>query len=515
MVELTVIVRSHYFLVKRIQVRAQETVSGFARKFIHWGLDKGRGGKWHHVAQRVYAAATKHGADQRYYSEYRFHINTLPTFKEALKTNFITDAMVEWVEEAIPTPVKVSLPIFPHWAPREQQPEVIEYLMKPPPPRAKFVSLQTGKGKSYTWMVSASQKGVLPVILVRPMYLDKWLIDIRKTFDIAIEDLMVIRGSAQLIALLAMAQAGLMDAKIVLISNKTFQNWIKLYEQLGEDATRDQGYPITPGEFCELLGAGERLIDEVHQDFHLNFKIDLYTHVQGSTSLSATMLADDDFLNKMYEVAYPANSRYEGGAWDKYISAKAVFYKLRQPNKLRCTDPKGRYNHILFEESVMKNDLLCSNYMRLILQIIKGTWLRDYKEGQRLVVFAASIEFCTMLTEFLKSQFPNKDVRRYVGEDPFENLMEPDIRVTTLLSAGTAVDIPNLSTTLLTTGVNSSQSNVQGLGRLRKLEDGTTPEFVYLVCEDISKHIIYHERKRELLKDRTESYKSVFMPEPL
>jgi len=515
MADLTVVVRSHHFVVRRVQVRAQEAVSSFARKFIHWKFEKVRGNRWERQASRVYAAATKHGFDQRYYSEYRFHINTLDAFKEVLKSNFILDTSVEWVYEPIPEPTKVSLPIFPHWAPREEQPKVIEYLMKPPPPRAKFVSLQTGKGKSYTWMVSASQKGVLPVILVRPMYLDKWVIDIRKTYDIAIEDLMVVRGSAHLIQLLAMAQAGLMDARIVLISNKTFQNWIKLYEQLGEQATRDLGYPITPGEFCQLLGAGERLIDEVHQDFHLNFKIDLYTHVQGSTSLSATMLADDDFLNKMYEVAYPTNDRYHGGVWDKYISAKAVFYRLRYPNKIRCKDPKGRYNHILFEESVMKNDALFSNYVRLILHVIKGTWLRDYKEGQRLVVFGASIEFCTALTEFLQKEFPNKDVRRYVGEDPYENLMEPDIRVTTLQSAGTAVDIPNLSTTILTTAVNSSQTNVQGLGRLRKLDDGTTPEFIYFVCEDISKHIEYHERKRVLLNDRTESYKSVFMPEPL
>ncbi len=514
MVVVTVVVRSHHFVVKRVQVQAQDLVSRFARKFIHWTLEKARGGRWVREGKRVYAAATKNGTDARFYSEYRFHINTLETFKAELKNNFITDEMVEWVEEPIPTPTKVTLPIFPHWQPREEQPKVIDYLMQPSP-RAKFVSLQTGKGKSYTWMVSASQKGLLPVILVRPMYMDKWVEDIRRTYDIALEDLMVVRGGAQLQALLELAHAGTMDAKLVLISNKTFQNWIKLYEQFGQEGLEHLGWSAAPGDFCQLLGAGERLIDEVHQDFHLNFKIDLYTHIHGSTSLSATMLADDDFLNRMYEVAYPMSQRYIGGAYDKYVSAKAVFYKLRYPNKIRCKDPKGRYNHIVFEESVMKNDTLCSNYMRLILQVIKGTWLKDYKPGQRLIVFAGSVEFCTMLTDFLQKQFPGKDVRRYVAEDPYENLMEPDIRVTTLMSAGTAVDIPNLSTTILTTAVNSSQTNVQGLGRLRKLPDGTTPEFIYFVCEDIAKHIDYHERKRVLLNDRAESYKSVFMPEPL
>jgi hypothetical protein len=507
MAELVVHLNTHHFVVRRVQARAAAAVNGFARKFIQYGLERGRGNSFVRAPKRVFAAATQSR------SEFRFHINTLKEFKECLETNFLVGEMVEWIQEPIPVARAVKLPIFPHWKPREDQEPVINYLMGPEP-RAKFVNLQTGKGKSYTWMESVSRKGVLPVIMVKPMYLDKWLIDIRKTYDIDIEDVMVIRGSAQLMQLLQLAQAGVCDFKMVLISNKTIQNWIKLYEQLG-DSTLDLGYAITPDKFFELLQAGERQIDEVHQDFHLNFKVDLYTNILGSTSLSATLLSDDDFINKMYEVAYPASTRYNGGAYDKYISARAVFYKLRHPNKIRYKDPRKNYNHIVFEESIMKNDLLCSNYMQLILQVIKGTWLKDYKEGQRLIVFAASIEFCTMLRDFLKTQFPNKDVRRYVGEDPYENLMEPDIRVTTLGSAGTAVDIPMLKTTVLTNAVNSSQTNVQGLGRLRKLDDGTVPEFIYFACEDIPKHIEYHERKRVLLQDRTVSYRSTFIPGPL
>jgi len=97
-------------------------------------------------------------------------------------------------------------------------------------------------------------------------------------------------------------------------------------------------------------------------------------------------------------------------------------------------------------------------------------------------------------------------VKRYVEDDPYDNLMKPDIRVSTLQSAGTAVDIPNLATTVMTTAVSSSQANIQGLGRLREMKDGRVPEFVYFACVDIKKHMEYHEKKREMLKDRTLEY---------
>lgn len=505
MAELKVSVFSHNFVVTRITPRARTAVELFCKKYVQYGTVK-VGHKWQKAMLKVFAAATKNRL------EYRFHINQFKDFKAHLEFHGLTGVLVEFVANPIPLYVNVTLPIFPHWKSYDYQEPVIEYICAAGEPRSKFVDLQTGKGKSYCSLAAASIMGTPIVLMVRPMYIDKWLIDIRKTYDIEIEDCLVIQGEKSLLALLAAAEEGKPVAKIVLMSNKTFQLWIKKYEEYG-DAILDMGYACLPGDFYEHIGAGLRIIDEVHSDFHLNFKIDLYTNVAHSVSLSATLLSDDAFINRMYEIAYPKYQQYKGPAYDKYIAARSIIYRLKEPDKVRFQDwASNRYSHNTYENSILKNDNLCQNYMAMINEIIKFSYIKNYKEGHRLIIFCSSITFCTRLTAYLADKYPHFDVRRYVEDDEFVNVMEPDIRVTTLLSAGTAIDIPMLQTTILTTAVSSSQSNIQGLGRLRKMADGTTPEFIWLTCESIPAHITYHEKKRLMLEDRVISYRNDVMP---
>ena len=123
---------------------------------------------------------------------------------------------------------------------------------------------------------------------------------------------------------------------------------------------------------------------------------------------------------------------------------------------------------------------------------------------------------CTELTEYMRKKYPRLDVRRYDEDDEFENLIDADVSVSTMQSSGTAVDIPNLTTVIMTTAMASSQGNIQGFGRLRALKnDNTKTDFLYFVCEDIPKHIEYHEKKRMILRDRVKHYKSVHIGKPL
>lgn len=509
MAELSVIIASHNFTVTRLSPRGKQAVEAFAKKYVQWGWQRSGVRDYIHAALKVFAAATQDRA------EFRFHINQLKEFYAHLDMLNLKGDLIEVSQIPIPTPVKVKLQIQPSWGDREWQPPVIEYITSDKGPRQKFVDLQTGKGKSYCTMRGMEIFGYRTLIIVKPMYLEKWVEDMQRTMVLEPKDVMVIRGATQLMALLMMAEAGELESKIILLSNKTLQNWLKLYEKFRMD-TLDQGYVCTPDRMCEVLGVGFRVIDEVHQDFHLNFKIDLYTNVAESTSLSATLLSDDDFMNKMYEIAYPAFSRYKGPAYDKYIAARAVIYRLRQPNEMRCKDPVSKnYSHHVYEQWILKNEQRSANYFDLINTVFKGSYLANYKKPNRCIIFCASIAMCTVVTAYLQKRYPHLDVRRYVEEDPWDNLMEADVSVTTLQSAGTAVDIPDLTTVILTTAVSSSQSNVQGFGRLRKLSNGIVPEFNYFVCEDVPKHVDYHEKKRGILQDRAVSYKSISIGVPV
>lgn len=349
------------------------------------------------------------------------------------------------------------------------------------------------------------------VVVVKPMYMMKWARDFSEAYECELKDVMVVKGSAHLQGLIAMAKEGTLESKFIVISNKTMQNWLKLYE-VHHKGILDMGYDCLPEDLYEVLGAGIRLIDEVHQDFHLNFKLDLYTHIERTISLSATLVNNDPFLEKMYRVSFPQAERYEGGPLDKYVISRALIYQLHPSTRVRTSEfGSTSYSHNAFERSILKNHLIRDSYFKLIWNTVEIGFMHDYKPGEKCAVFCSSIDMCTEVTKFLAAKYPHLDVRRYVAADPEENLHEPDIRVTTILSGGTAHDISNLKTVIVTIAIDSLQANIQTLGRLRKIP-GLNVQFIYFTCSDIPKHMEYHGRKERMLHERAASYKIINAP---
>jgi hypothetical protein len=140
--------------------------------------------------------------------------------------------------------------------------------------------------------------------------------------------------------------------------------------------------------------------------------------------------------------------------------------------------------------------------------MLRVTYFVDHKEGDKAIIFCQSVEMCTYMVEALKSIF-GLDTRRYCsGEgDSYSDLMEATFRVSTHGSAGTAVDIPQLTTTIQTVSMRTSAGSLQNLGRLRKLKDGRFPKYAYLTCMDIPKQVEYHEKRMQLFSDRATTYR--------
>jgi hypothetical protein len=92
-------------------------------------------------------------------------------------------------------------------------------------------------------------------------------------------------------------------------------------------------------------------------------------------------------------------------------------------------------------------------------------------------------------------------VCRYVEDDPYSNIGESDIIVSTILSLGTAIDIKGLITVINTVSIKSRQANIQVLGRLRE-KKGKQMQYWYLYSNSIVKHIEYHRYRLDILKPR-------------
>lgn len=337
-------------------------------------------------------------------------------------------------------------------------------------------------------------------------YVERWKGDLEKTFEFKRGLLLIVRGSKDLIALMRMQLEGTLKAQVIIITTATMREYFKDYE---ESNGRSEIYPIKPIDFYPKMQVGFRVGDEIHQEFFNNFKIDLYTHVVKSLSLSATMESSDQFKNKMAAIAYPPNQRHDGGGYDAYIAVTAWMYQLDHETKIRYMGAQG-YSHTTFEESVMKNPRLLKAYLKIIERVVYSKFIGSFEHGQKMLVFCATTDMCTIVMERLKHIHTDFNIVRYAASlnDPYDELLECDIGVSTIGSAGTAIDLANLKVSLMTTAIDSRQSNEQVLGRTRRLVGwpDITPEFIYLVCMDIEQHQKYMMNKKEFFKGKVVSH---------
>jgi hypothetical protein len=346
-------------------------------------------------------------------------------------------------------------------------------------------------------------------IVILPTYVEKWIIDITKTHEALISEVMVVQGSKALKALITMAQEGTLTSKYFIFSSRTMQEYISNYEADPEQSVAIYG--IHPIELFPLLQVGSLLIDETHQHFHAIFKILLHANVKLQLGLSATLISDDSVVTNVHKVVYPPKTIYDAGGLDRYTDAYALAYYIPPDliRKIRTSNfGSNSYSHTAFEQSVMKLPPMLKFYTSLIDNTMKDFYIEKYEDKDKCLIFVATVKMATLLTERYKALYPEKIVNRYCEDDPFEHILEGEIVVSTVISAGTAVDIPHLRVVIQTVSISSSVANIQTLGRLRKLKDGKDTRFCYLYAENVPKQKQYHFKRLDLFRDRVSSHRS-------
>jgi hypothetical protein len=441
-------------------------------------------------------------------SEFRYHRNTLGRFLVHLKDKLISDDKIEITEKELPDCEVRDIKAKSHWVIRDYQKPIIEYLYSATPVN-KFVGVQPGSGKTLLSLLSVAKLGLRTVIIVEGGFVTKWASDILEVLDIPAKRTMCVRGGNQLRGLIGMRGTKEFEKiDILLISSQTFQEWISMHETMVTKNHRDVGYGIEPSEFYEELEIGHRVIDEVHRRFHFNYKMDLYANPHRVTSLSATLVSYDKVMEGLYEVAYPKLERYNGGEVDKYTLAKSVIWDSYNPKKLKTKEfNRNTYSHTAFEKSIMRNALTAERYFEMISETLDIGYIANYKPGNKAAIYVATTDMATAMVAYLRKRFAGKSVERYVStlKDPYSNLLDPDIRVSTLGSGGTGHDIKGLTDTLLTVVIQSLQANIQVFGRTRFIPDQDT-RFWYFSCSGLDQHMKYHKDKVKLMNDRAKDF---------
>lgn len=488
---------SHHFTVSAFSIDLRSILITFSKNMGEYGLVRVGRGKFIKQIVRVYAARDKSKTC------YRFHITQYDEFIRYSSNWGVPTKQFEVYRHPMYLPLNVDYTYVDNRTPFDYQLPIIDYVIEPGP--TKIVTLDPGRGKTFIALKSINAMACRAFFIIKPMYIDKWISDAKEAFKLDPGELVTVKGAEQLKNLMEANNSGDLIAKIIFCSNRTFNDYIKHYEHYGEDL-KDLGYLYTPPELFERLGVGLKAVDEVHQEFHGNFKQDLYTHVPKTLSLSGTLISENPTLERMFNVMFPEELRFNDNARKVYMGVEALFYN--------CSDVEKRikymntalksYSHVLFEKSVLNNKQLLADYTSIIADITIKRFSDIRLKGQKLLVYCSTVLMCTHMTDYLKRVHNTLNVVRYVSEDDYEDMLEGDLIVSTLKSLGTAIDVPGLRVVLLTDALSSLQANLQSAGRLRELKQWpeTTPEFLYLVCKDIPKHLDYHEKKKDIFRNR-------------
>lgn len=511
---------SHFFKIDEISQEMRVLIRQFIQQFKQYGYEdvtitNDRGQFIRKETQRVmkacYAAFTASGR------EVRFHINTWERFKALLRDRGIADYQLELVTlPFLPSP-DVEFVMYPGWSDREHQVKALAYTINPVPHGRKMLPLDPGRGKSYLTMRMSQELKARTVYIMRKGYIEKWGIDFAKTYDMDASDILNVSGKDGIKALTHRAVNGEVTEKLILISNTSWMRFIDLYETY-EDGILEMGYACRPDELFGLMGARLRAIDEAHQDFHANFRQDLYTHIPWSINLSGSFESGDPFITQMMEICCPFAQRYHGDERQKYVDCTGIFYRFQEPRHIRSDGFKGAYSQVRFEQSILKRKHVRDNFLKMVCfyldQQFRGNWIAE----DRLLLYVGTVEMATWLVQKLSVRYPELPVVRYcrTEKDTLADAIAGSIIVSTTQSAGTNVDIPKLRTVFLLVAVDATAANIQGFGRLRNnVRDNLPPGFYWFTNTDNPKHMRYHRNKMDLLRDRAKLTSIMHYTQPL
>jgi len=372
-----------------------------------------------------------------------------------------------------------------------------------------LLDMPTGTGKTLTAVYSIVKLKKAFGVLVLPRYIDKWINDIKELTNVTEDEILVIRGITTFVKILNSKPEDYSKYKVFIISLKSLSLFIDNYlEGLYKDVLVN---PVD--DLTKILGMSYLLNDEMHQEFHNVYRGMLFLNVKLLLGMTATLVTKDKRLSEIYKLFLPDNHRITNIIkFKNYIRFFAIEYYFKNPKRIKYKNQFG-YNQNIFEKSILKKKRTLEKYLEMIYRISLDNFYNYRKEKDpygKLLIFAGKIEMCEKIRDYLKNKPEYKDmvINKYTQEDDYENLMESDIIISTILSSGTAVDIPNLMSVIQTVVVQSLQANEQTKGRLRFRGEDKEHIFSYIYCAQIPVHRKTHKERLKIFLPISKEFKS-------
>ena len=432
---------------------------------------------------------------------YRFPIAQARTFMYLLRQSGVTRDEIEIHIAKDFDVAKLNLKVNKKYKLRDYQKQYRDQILNGKK-SIYLIDAKTGSGKGLTSCATLCGLNMRTVILVLPKFVDKWVYDALEYTNVKKDAIVTIQGRDSLVDLLN-NQDLLDDEKIkfIIISLRTMSNYIRDWLKFGQES----GYPIHPDDLLLRLRAGVIYNDETHLDFHALSRSLLYLDARKFIGSTATFDSNNKQLKRIYNYIIPPDQRISNLVKrDPYVDAVAVRYHLQRSPVIRFERDKG-YSHNLYEQTLMRSRIGMINYEKMILFYIDKYYIQRKSNSDKCLLFFASIEFCGHFVNVLKSKYRDLKIARFVEGDGYDELMSSDICCSTVLKAGTGMDLPNLITVIQTISIYSLQSNLQSFGRLRKL-DNRDLKFIWFWTSDIPNQTRLHHERLRLLQSEFKIY---------
>lgn len=400
-------------------------------------------------------------------------------------------------------PMAIENQMREEFKPRDKQIPAVEFLSNKEAVN-RVIDAATGFGKSFLGLNTAMNCEERAAFIMEPSHIKTWLNSIPEQTHINKKDIVVIQGSDSLKALIDLERAGQNHYKLMFFSAPTLREYYKQYESLEFE------YLVDPCDLFEFLKVGTIIRDEVHESIHSLVRQVIYTHVPRVVFLSATLVSDNQFINRVYDRVFPKKDRWKSDD-NRHICVRSVLYDMYDPKrKIKSKGFRG-YSHVKYEQSIMKNKKVMEQYMDFLSSMTNASFVKTYQDGCKFLMICSTKEMCKHVAERIKSDYPQFTVGVYIHGAKDEELYERDIVISTPKGAGTGVDIPNLAVGWLTVALSSTQLSRQIMGRLRPIKKypDRDPMFLYLTNKNISAHRQYDTKRRQDVRFRSKNFKAI------
>lgn len=438
---------------------------------------------------KIYFNYIKHKA------RYTYHINCMKEILGRLGNDGFTKDSFVLVSKKEYTIDSIDINLNNSFIPKGYQDEFINKILASSN-LSNLIDLPTGYGKSLVAAFVMVQYGVKGMFIMLPRYIVKWVDDMVKYTDTKESDIYVVRGMDSLLKLLEDPT----PYKYIILATRTFSNIMSSYEN-NDNYLLD--FPLE--EIAEKLKVGFLFNDETHQEFHCVFKSMLYFNVKKILASTATLIHNSPEIVRMYNIVFPPENRVTVNVEiKKYLNIRSVLYSLSSIRGIKMQTHMG-YSHPMFEQQIMMRSYMLKDYIDMIDYYFVNEYYVSRKPGQVLLIFVSRVNMAMYIKGFLKQKYPELNISTYVEDDEYETIFKNDVIISTHGSAGTALDIPNLTRVFQTVPMMTKQGNVQNPGRLRNIEEEEVI-YYYFYTNCIPAHKKYHFARKHLLINRTKTY---------